>query len=244
MLTHPGAAWLYIFNDIMEEPPMTERIIFFDVIETLFSLKPLQRAFVDEGLTETDGKLLFAQLLRDAFALSATGVYRPFPELARATLEVVLENAGVPAESGRIKRILGCFSELPAHPDVKPALARVREAEGVRAVLLTNGSRDNTEKLLEKAGLTDLADEVISIDSLEVWKPRAEVYQGAARKMGISPNQATLIAAHAWDTHGAMRAGFHAVWVRRQDAQFHPLMDPPADKVDGLEQAVEVALGL
>ncbi|WP_346837817.1 haloacid dehalogenase type II [Microbulbifer sp. SAOS-129_SWC] len=222
---------------------MTKRVIFFDVIETLFSLKPMERAFDELKLPANTGKLFFAQLLRDAFALSATGVFKPFPELARATLEVVLQNAQGQAEEGQIKQILGTFAELPAHPDVQPALSRVKDDPATQAVLLTNGSQANTEALVRQAGIGELVNAIISIESLDVWKPRADVYQGAARKMNVAPEQATLIAAHAWDTHGAMRAGLQAVWVRRQDRVYHGLMDAPAAQADDLEQAVEVALG-
>lgn len=220
---------------------MTSRVILFDVIETLFSLAPLKERFRRNGVAEQSAELFFAQLLRDAFALSAAGVFRPFPEIARGTLQVLLESQGQREVDGTVKDILSVFGELPAHPDVKPALEAVRKA-GVRAVLLTNGSRANTEKLVAGAGLTDLVDDVISIEAFEVWKPKAAVYQQACRQSGVSPEDATLIAAHAWDVHGAMQAGLDGVWVRRQDSAYHPLMGKAAGLADDLPQAVNMAL--
>lgn len=61
---------------------MITRVILFDVIETLFSLAPLKDRFVRNGATGESAGLFFAQLLRDAFALSAAGVFKPFPEIA------------------------------------------------------------------------------------------------------------------------------------------------------------------
>ncbi|MFW5825010.1 MAG: haloacid dehalogenase type II [Marinobacter sp.] len=222
---------------------MTERVILFDVIETLFSLSPLKERFRRNGMAEENADLFFAQLLRDAFALSAAGVFRPFPEIAKATLRVLLDSRGHPDVEGGVKDLLSVFGELPAHPDVKPALEAV-EASGARAVLLTNGSRANTEKLVAGAGLSDLVDEVISIEDFQVWKPRAEVYQEACRRCGVGPGDATLIAAHAWDVHGALAAGLGGVWVKRQDSAYHGLMGQPKALADSLPQAVSEALAL
>ncbi|WP_237060825.1 haloacid dehalogenase type II [Microbulbifer sediminum] len=221
---------------------MSDRVIFFDVIETLFSLSPLRDRFTELGLPGQSAPLFFAQLLRDAFALSATGQFQPFPAIARATLEVLFANQGLPMDEKHIKPILGEFSRLPAHPDVRPALERVHASRDTRAILLTNGSRENTEGLVQRAGLAPLVDDILSIEALQVWKPMADVYRQAAAKAGTTPAQATLIAAHAWDTNGALAAGLRAVWVRRQDAAYHALMAPPLALADNLEQAVEAAL--
>lgn len=220
---------------------MPARIILFDVIETLFSLAPLKARFLRNGAPEESADLFFAQLLRDAFALSSAGVFRPFPEIAAGTLRVFLESRNHPGVDDAVKDILSVFGELPAHPDVKPALETVQQS-GARAVLLTNGSRANTEKLVASAGLTDLVDDVVSIEDFQVWKPQAAVYREACRQAGVRPGDATLIAAHAWDVHGAMQAGLNGVWVKRQDSVFHPLMGQPDGLADDLSQAVGLAL--
>ncbi|SFR66270.1 2-haloacid dehalogenase [Marinobacter daqiaonensis] len=220
---------------------MSTRVILFDVIETLFSLRPLKARLEAEGLPEEAADLFFAQILRDAFALSAAGVFRPFPEIAAGTLRVLLESHWQPVTDDVLRDILAVFGKLPAHSDVRGALEAARTA-GVRSVLLTNGSRANTEKLVSNAGLTDLVDDVISIEDFKVWKPKADVYREASRRCGVEPADATLIAAHAWDVHGALQAGLGAVWVKRQDASFHPLMGQPLALADTLPQAVAAAL--
>lgn len=220
---------------------MTDRVILFDVIETLFSLAPMKERFLRNGATGENAELFFAQLLRDAFALSAAGVFKPFPEIAQGTLQVLLESKSHQDVDRAVKDILSVFGELPAHPDVKAALESVHQA-GARAVLLTNGSRANTEKLVAGAGLSELVDDVISIEDFEVWKPQAGVYREACRKVGVDPGDATLIAAHAWDVHGAMQAGLKGIWIRRQDTVFHPLMGKPSALADTLPGAVAAAL--
>lgn len=219
----------------------TARVVLFDVIETLFSLAPLKERFARNGAAEECADLFFAQLLRDAFALSAAGVFKPFPEIAANTLAVMLNSRGHTNVGDAVDDILSAFGELPAHRDVKQALEAVQQS-GARAVLLTNGSRANTEKLVAGAGLTDQVGEVISIEDFQVWKPQPALYQQACHKLGVQPEDATLIAAHAWDVHGAMSAGLGGVWVTRQDKSYHNLMGRPEGLADDLVDAVGIAL--
>src|SRR5919204_568387 len=166
--------------------------IALDIIETVFTLEPLGSRFKGAGLPETALRLFFAQLLRDAFALEASGVFKPFKEVAAASLAVLMANHGVAAEQAKIQSVLAAFAELPAHPDVATGLERV-----------------------------------ISIDEVRRWKPNHEVYLHAARTLGVEPSRLALIAAHAWDVHGAKQAGLIGAWVKRQDKVYHGALQPP-----------------
>ena len=122
--------------------------------------------------------------------------------------------------------VLDGMAELPAHPDVAPAVGSLRAA-GVRVFALTNGSEKNTHTLLKSAGLLDSVDRIVSIDEAGQWKPRPEVYRYAAQVAGVEPARMALVAAHAWDCHGAHRAGLVTGWVRRTELRFSPALDPP-----------------
>jgi len=224
--------------------------IFFDAIETVFSLAPLDRKLQDCGLPELSGPTLFAQILRDAFAVSATGRFVSFPEMARENIRVLLETyrnrLSEPFEiDSAIDHIVSAFSELPAHGDVEAAFRAVKD-KGFKVCLLTNGPAEGTQKLTQQAGLQSLVDEIISVEDFQQWKPAPELYLSAARSMGLSTrdriDDAVLIAAHAWDINGAAAAGMRGVWVRRQDASYHQVMAAPLACVDSLEEAVQSAL--
>jgi len=180
-------------------------------------------------------------LLRDAFALSASGVFHTFPDIAKGTLAVLLHSLGREADETMLKEILGVFPQLPAHSDVKPALEQVRHSD-CQAVLLSNGSRANTEKLVGDNGIEHLVDDIISVDDFNIWKPQTELYRQAALKHSCAPENALLIAAHAWDVHGAIRAGFHGIWIQRHESLYHPLMGSPDEQVTNLVDAVDLAV--
>jgi len=218
--------------------------IALDVLETVFTLEPLSARMKEAGLPDGVLRLFFAQMLRDAFALEASErVYRPFKEIARGTLAVVMANHGVHADKSKIDSVLGGFAELPAHLDVAPGLRLLKDA-GARIVTLTNGSAENTQRLLERSRLSSFIERTISIDEVRRWKPNREVYLHAARALDVEPHRLALIAAHAWDVHGAKQAGLCGAWVRRQDKIFQSAMQPPDVQGDTLSEVVEKLIAL
>lgn len=215
-------------------------VVAFDVVETLFSLEPLRARLCALGLPAEALELWFARLLRNAFALEASGTFQTFGAVAGATLEGLLAEHRLTAEASAVSGALAGFGELPAHADVAPAL-RVLHAAGVRLVALTNGNADNTRRLLGRAGLDGWIERVISIDEVRRWKPAREVYLHAAKVLGVAPGALALVAAHAWDIHGAGRAGLVTGWVSRLEQRFSAAMTPP--DVAGAT-LVEVSRGL
>lgn len=215
----------------------------FDVIETLFSLESLRPRLQALGLKADALDLWFAQMLRDAFALAATNTYKPFKDVAAGSLEVMLVNHGLRSDASRIETVLQGFAELSTHPDVAIAFARIHDV-GIRIVTLTNGSAKNTRALLEKAGLAGIVEQVLSIEEVKAWKPRRQVYLHAAEALALKPEEMALVAAHAWDCHGAKQAGLLAGWVERQDKRFQPAFQPPDVTGNTVLQVCERLLAL
>jgi 2-haloacid dehalogenase len=204
---------------------MTHRplVIAFDVIETLFPLEPIRRRLADAGQPGHVLDVWFARLLRDGFALAAAGGYRPFGEIAAGTLRTATGGA---LDDEQTRTVLAGFAELDPHPDVVPAVRLARES-GVRIVTLTNGTARNTSALLRRAGIADDVERVLSVDDVRRWKPAAQVYQHAVNSTAVAADRVALVAAHAWDTHGAHRAGLTTGWVARLESDFPDVFDPP-----------------
>ncbi len=223
--------------------PNRPHVIAFDVIETLFSMEPLRTRFQEAQLPPDKLELWFAKILRDGFALAAADVFQPFQQVAAGTLAVFLADEGQSPDNDKIQNVLQGFGELEAHPDVAPAFEKLRAAD-VRILTLTNGSKENTQKLLRQAQLDSFVEQVITIDEVQQWKPRREVYRHAARQAGVEPAQMALVAAHAWDVQGAKRAGLVTGWVQRQEKLFHPAMEKPDASGNTLLEVCEQLLAL
>jgi hypothetical protein len=62
---------------------------------------------------------------------------------------------------------------------------------------------------------------------------------GKVGKLGVPASEVTLLAAHAWDVHGARRAGLRGAWVGRLEKKFEPAMGQPDLAADSIAELVE-----
>lgn len=180
----------------------------FDMVETTFSLEKLRPILVQAGQPGHILESWFAGLLRDAFALDTIGTFVAFPDLARSGLRTM----GL--DDDDIDSVIEGFATLEVHPDARPALDLLSDAD-VRVIALTNGSEKVTRDILTRNGLIDRFARIISIAEIGRWKPAAQVYRYAADAMRVDPGDMALFAAHPWDCAGAAHAGYRTGFVDR-----------------------------
>lgn len=216
------------------------QVIALDVIETLFPLEPVRQRLVAAGQPGHVLDVWFSRLLRDSFAIVASGGYQPFADVAKSSLRSTVGGA---LDDDAVGAVLAGFAELDPHPDVAPAVRLAHDA-GVRLVTLTNGSAQNTSRLLARAGVEDAIEQVLSVDDIKRWKPAPDVYLHAAASTGVRPDQVALVAAHAWDTHGAHEAGLTTGWVSRLEDDYPPIFATPdvigSDLIDVVTQLLSL----
>lgn len=202
------------------------RVCVFDVNETLLDLGALdphfERVFGDAGVRRS----WFLQVLQSAFMATITGPYSDFGAIGAAALQMTAEREGVRLSEEDRRGILGGMRELPPHPEVPAALDLLRDS-GLRLAALTNNTAEVAEAQLSNAGLSDRFEEILSADTVRRLKPAPEPYRAAAEALGVETPQVRLVAAHAWDVAGALRAGCAAAFVARPGMVLDPLVEPP-----------------
>ena len=222
------------------------RVCVFDVNETLLDLGALdphfETAFGDAGAR----RAWFLQLLQSALVATVTGSYSDFGQVGGAALEMVAEREGLDLSDGDRQKILGGMRELPPHPEVPESLGRLRDA-GLRLATLTNSTQQVAEAQMETSGLRDYFEQILSADSVRRLKPAPEPYRMAAESSGVEVGQVRLVAAHAWDVAGAMRAGCAAAFVARPGMVLDPLVERPdvvgADLREVADRILEIERG-
>lgn len=215
-------------------------ILVFDVNETLLDLRALQGPFREVFGTPEVREEWFRILLRQAFLTTITGPYVDFSTLGRQALTEMAETQGRSLTAGEQELILKTMRELPPHEDVDGALARLKD-EHVRLAALSNGTREVLEAQLASAGLRSAFDEIFSADAAGRLKPAPEPYEYVARELGAAPSDLCMVAAHAWDTRGALRAGWSAAFVARPGkrlAPSDPVPDVVAEDLRGVAQQI------
>lgn len=206
----------------------------FDVVETLMSLEPIPARLAERGHSEELFDLWFARAVRDGMALGAAGGYRSFREVSAQALRDVTGGA---VDDETIAHVLDGWDALPAHADVAPALQQLTGA-GVRVVGLTTGSADTIRGFLDRNGLSGHFEAVLSCEDVGIWKPAPGAYRYAVDWLGARADDVALVAAHAWDCHGAGRAGMRTGWVSRLEGRYNAAFDPADVQEDDLEAVV------
>jgi 2-haloacid dehalogenase len=202
------------------------RVIVFDVNETLLDLKSLdphfQRIFGDAAARGQ----WFAQFIQNAFLSTITNTYAPFGQIGMAALEMVAARRGVELKAEDKQLIGQTISRLPPHPEVRESLEKLKAA-GLRLATLTNSTQQVAEAQMNNAGLRDLFEGIYSAEGVNRLKPAPEPYHMVAETMGVQINQIRLVAAHAWDIAGALRAGCAAAFIARPGMVLDPLVEKP-----------------
>jgi 2-haloacid dehalogenase len=191
-------------------------VVAFDVIETLMSLEPLRARLADIGQPPGLLEAWYTRTLRDGMALSATGDYVAFTDVAEAALRGLTHYT---VSDEQVAAVMAGWDELPAFPDAAPAVTRLTEA-GLRVACLTNGSAHLASSFINRTGLGSGVERVISAQEVYRWKPAGVVYLYAASVMDVPTERMALVAAHDWDCHGAKRAGLTTGWVSRKAGGF------------------------
>ncbi|MGE5206939.1 MAG: haloacid dehalogenase type II [Chlamydiota bacterium] len=210
-------------------------VIAFDLNGTVLDLSALDayflRTFGDTGARRE----WFTELLQSAMVATITGTFVDFPTLGKNALELLAGRRDVMLGSEEKIELLQNLRQLPAFADVKPALERLREA-GFQLTILTNSRCQAAEEALRQAGLRELFTHVLSAEMAHCYKPASEVYRCAARELRVEPSSLLLVAAHSWDTTGAIRAGCEAAFIQRPEQVLDPLAPRPRMVVRDLEQ--------
>ena len=103
------------------------------------------------------------------------------------------------------------WHRLNPWPDVVSGLQRLKTKHVIAT--LSNGNVALLVNMAKHAGLP--WDAVLSAELFQHYKPDPEVYQGAARLLGVERDELMMVAAHPGDLVAAQRAGLRTAYVPR-----------------------------
>jgi len=205
---------------------MPSRIIVLDVNETLLDVNALEPHFARAFGSGSVCLEWFATVLLYSEVATLAGPYADFSAIAGAALDMIAASRGVVLQAGDRSGILAGMRSIPAHPDVHDGLRLLRDA-GYRTVALTNSAPAVVQQQLSRAGLEGAFERVFSVDEVRRFKPAPEPYRFVASELGVETSALRMVAAHAWDIVGAMRAGYAAAFVARPGKVLYPLAPAP-----------------
>jgi 2-haloacid dehalogenase len=151
--------------------------------------------------------------LEYAWTLTLAGDYADFWTLTERALDFAF--ARVPSVDRALRqKLLDAYMKLDAYPDAQSTLTGLK-AQGARVAILSNGSPVMLDAAVQSAGIAELCDALLSVDTVRMYKPRPEAYTLVTSHFGIKPQEAVFISSNRWDIMGAAAFGFRPVWINR-----------------------------
>jgi 2-haloacid dehalogenase len=161
-----------------------------------------------------------------AWLRSLSERYVDFWKVTEDALVFAARKLRLELDAARGDALMGAFLELVPWTDVVPALTSLRKG-GLLLGFLSNFTSRMLEANLERAGLRDLFDHVVSTDRARTYKPDPNAYRLGTEAFALRRDE-ILFAAHAgWDAAGAKAFGYPTFWVNRAGVPPEELGAPP-----------------
>jgi 2-haloacid dehalogenase len=211
----------------MEKP----RAVLFDAYGTLFDVYSVgllaEQLFPGQGQALSvlwrDKQIEYSRLV----TTSNDGAhYRPFWELTRAGLRYAGKKLGLDLSPEAEERLMNQYRHLSAFPENREVLQALKSRRIVTGIL-SNGDPQMLGIAVRSAGLEDLLDHVLSVDSVRKYKTHPDAYRLGTQATGLAPQQVLFVSCNAWDALAATWFGYRTLWVNRYRVPFEELGTQP-----------------
>lgn len=123
------------------------------------------------------------------------------------------------------------------YADVLPCLRRL----GQRFRL---GSISNGNASVEHVGLGHLFEHAVSASDVQAAKPDPQIYAFFAERFEVEPREIVYVGDHpVYDVVGSIEAGYHAVWINRENQDWPEHLPDPLHQVVDLHQLEALVSG-
>lgn len=193
----------------------------FDAYGTLFDVAAAARQAASEPefphLQDSWTKLADHWRLKQlqyTWLRAITRAHCDFWQVTQEGLDWALEACGLAGDPQLRQRLLDLYWELQAYPEV-PAMLRSLKDAGFATAILSNGSPQMLDGAVQSAGIGALLDDVLSVESVGVFKPDSLVYDLVSARFQCQKEQVLFVSSNGWDAAGASGFGFTTAWVNR-----------------------------
>lgn len=214
--------------------------IVFDLYGTLYDVHSVvglcTEHYPDRGL---EISVLWRQKqLEYTWLRSLMGQYLSFEQATEDALVFTCRQLKLPLDTAVQSELCEAYLNLAPHPETPAALAAL-QAMGLPLAILSNGSERSIKHVVNNSGLHHHFAELISVDSVKVFKPHTHVYELAEKKLGLSRSEILFVSSNAWDAAGAGHFGYTVCWVNRGGNAFEELGTRPDVMMSSLDALPE-----
>ena len=212
----------------MPHPATAPRAVLFDAYGTLFDVYSV--GLLAEQLFPGHGERL-SLLWRDkqidyTRLLTMSGRYRPFWEVTRAGLRYAAARLGLALDASGEEQLMNQYRHLSAFPENREVLIELQR-RGVVTGTLSNGDPQMLAVAVRSAGLADLLNPVISVDSVRRFKTDPATYALGTQALKLPADEILFVSSNGWDAIGATWFGYTTLWVNRAGLPLEQLDTAP-----------------
>ena len=215
---------------------MKIKAVVFDAYGTLFDVYSIQalaeELYRDQGadiaIKWRDKHIEYTRLITQSDPHNSSGsqYFRSFWELTRLSLEYTLDRLKLDRSSGQVEKLLQQYAQLTPFKENLAVLQKIKSM-GLTTAILSNGSMDMLTSAVTSAGMAEVLDHIISVDSIRLFKTSPESYGLVQQIIGVNKDEVLFVSSNAWDALGATWFGFTTHWVNRQGLPFEALSPQP-----------------
>jgi 2-haloacid dehalogenase len=211
------------------------KALVFDAYGTLFDVHSVIK-LCDElwpGKGTALSQLWRTKQLEYTWQRSLMQRYEDFTHVTEAGLRYGCKALGLALDEAARSRLMQAYLRLDTYPEVSETLKRLA---GRELAILSNGSPAMLDPVVANAGLSEILDAVISVDSLRIFKPDPRVYKLAVDRLGVPTGSIGFVSSNCWDAIGAKAFGFRVYWCNRAGAPLDELGVSPDHEMRSLAE--------
>ena len=219
---------------------MKLRTVLFDAYGTLFDVYSV--ALLAEQLYPGHGERL-GLIWRDkqidySRVCSMSGHYQPFWDLTRAGLRYAALRLNLKLDIAAEERLMNQYRHLSAFPENQAVLVELQR-RGVPCGILSNGDPAMLDVAVKSAGLGELLQPLISVDSVQRYKTDPAAYALGPQRLGLPAREILFVSSNGWDAVGATWYGYTTLWVNRSAAPPEQLGTQPTRSGSSLRDVLD-----
>lgn len=190
-------------------------IFIFDAFGTLFSTSPVNHQLekIAGDKTETLLQVWRSKQLQYSWLRGQMKAYVPFNQITKDALQFAMASTGI--SDPKVFEILLPIYDEPGLIEGAKEMLSLLKSKNKKIAILSNGTLQMLQNGVLKTGIASQVDQLISVDTLGIYKPNPKVYQMALDHFSVPINDLVFFSSNQWDVSGASSFGLHSVWVNQ-----------------------------
>ena len=218
---------------------MKTKAVVFDAYGTLFDVNSAAKRCKDKIGTkwETFANFWRTTQLEYTWLRSLMKRHKNFWDITEDSLDKSMKVFNI--NKNMKNELLSLYKILSPYPEVKEVLEDLKK-KNFKLAILSNGTLDLLNELVESNKLNNLFDDLFSIEEVKIYKPDPRVYELPIKKYRIKSDEITFLSANTWDVSGGGNFGYNSIWVNRHNSVFDILDFQPKNEISNLTQLLDI----